>query len=71
MPLAAEHYRNIRSSPLALSETIAPSEMLETGIKLIDLLCPFLRGGRTGLFRGAGERIPEGHELWHELRDTG
>jgi F-type H+-transporting ATPase subunit beta len=45
--------------------------MLETGIKVIDLLCPFLRGGRTGLFRGAGERIPEGHELWHELRDTG
>jgi len=98
-PLAAEHYRNIRGAPLALSETVAPSEVLETGIKVIDLLCPFVRGGRTGLFGGAGvgktvlvmelmhavvalhkgvsvfagvgERIREGHELWHELRDTG
>lgn len=30
------------------------SEMLETGIKVIDLICPFLKGGKVGLFGGAG-----------------
>src|SRR3989338_4719624 len=30
------------------------SEVLETGIKVIDLICPFLRGGKIGLFGGAG-----------------
>jgi len=30
------------------------SEILETGIKVIDLICPFLKGGKTGLFGGAG-----------------
>lgn len=34
-----------------LSQT---SEMLETGIKVIDLICPFLKGGKIGLFGGAG-----------------
>ena len=28
--------------------------MLEIGVKVIDLLCPFIRGGKTGLFGGAG-----------------
>jgi F-type H+-transporting ATPase subunit beta len=32
----------------------AKSEMFETGIKVIDLLCPFVRGGKMGLFGGAG-----------------
>jgi F-type H+-transporting ATPase subunit beta len=32
----------------------AATEVLETGIKVIDLLCPFIRGGKTGLFGGAG-----------------
>nr|HQV09496.1 F0F1 ATP synthase subunit beta [Thauera sp.] len=69
------------------------------GIKVIDLLCPFVRGGKTGLFGGAGvgktvlitefmnaviqlhagvsvfagigERIREGHELWHDMREAG
>src|SRR5699024_638899 len=30
------------------------TEMLETGIKVIDLLCPYAKGGKTGLFGGAG-----------------
>ena len=30
--------------------------MFETGIKVIDLLCPFVRGGKIGLFGGAGRR---------------
>ena len=77
----------------------AASAVLETGIKVIDLLCPFIRGGKTGLFGGAGvgktvlimefmhaieklhqgvsvfagvgERIREGHELWHEMQNAG
>ncbi|MDZ7693083.1 MAG: hypothetical protein U5K69_18505 [Balneolaceae bacterium] len=36
-------------------KTLATStEMLETGIKVIDLLCPYAKGGKTGLFGGAG-----------------
>lgn len=37
-----------------LTEQSTESEILETGIKVIDLICPFLRGGKVGLFGGAG-----------------
>jgi F-type H+-transporting ATPase subunit beta len=47
-------YRNILAPPPLLSETLPASQILETGIKVIDLLCPFVRGGKTGLFGGAG-----------------
>jgi F-type H+-transporting ATPase subunit beta len=53
-PLQCEQFRNIHSPPLPLSEAIAANEILETGIKVIDLLCPFVRAGKTGLFGGAG-----------------
>ena len=53
-PLPAEHMRNILEPPAALHETSSASGILETGIKVIDLLCPFVRGGKTGLFGGAG-----------------
>ena len=46
--------RPIYASPAPLSETRASNEVLETGIKVVDLLCPFARGGKTGLFGGAG-----------------
>ncbi|MBP9686708.1 MAG: F0F1 ATP synthase subunit beta [Candidatus Doudnabacteria bacterium] len=42
-----------RSSP-KLTEQATKSEILETGIKVIDLICPILRGGKVGLFGGAG-----------------
>ncbi|MGZ5525086.1 MAG: F0F1 ATP synthase subunit beta [Methylomonas sp.] len=98
-PLAANKFRNILSPPPLLSQTLPASRILETGIKVIDLLCPFVRGGKTGLFGGAGvgktvlmmefmhavssamkgvsvyagvgERMREGHELWHEMDDAG
>lgn len=91
--------RPLLAPPEPLSEARAADEVLETGIKVIDLLCPFVRGGKTGLFGGAGvgktvlitefmhaviqlhqgvsvfagvgERIREGHELWHDMRDAG
>jgi len=53
-PLAAEGFRNIHGNPLPLSEMVGASGVLETGIKVVDLLCPFVRGGKTGLFGGAG-----------------
>ncbi len=42
-----------RDAPL-LEEQSTTSEMFETGIKVIDLLCPYAKGGKTGLFGGAG-----------------
>lgn len=53
-PLEAEEFRNILIKPAPLYETEASRETLPTGIKVIDLLCPFVRGGKTGLFGGAG-----------------
>ena len=47
-------FRSILSKPSPLHEAKAATEVLETGIKVIDLLCPFIRGGKTGLFGGAG-----------------
>jgi F-type H+-transporting ATPase subunit beta len=42
-----------RSAP-AFEELAASTELLETGIKVIDLVCPFAKGGKVGLFGGAG-----------------
>jgi len=98
-PLKPRAYRNIHAHPAPIFESVGTGEVLETGIKVIDLLCPFVKGGKTGLFGGAGvgktvlimefmhavatlhagvsvfagvgERIREGHELWHEIRKAG
>jgi len=97
--LPAREFRNVHSRPMPLHEAVGAGEVLETGIKVIDLLCPFVKGGKTGLFGGAGvgktvlimefmhavatlhkgvsvfagvgERIREGHELWHRIREAG
>jgi F-type H+-transporting ATPase subunit beta len=37
-----------------MSVQVSTTQLLETGLKAVDLLCPFVRGGRTGLFGGAG-----------------
>jgi len=42
-----------RDAP-AYDELAASNELLETGIKVIDLICPFAKGGKVGLFGGAG-----------------
>jgi F-type H+-transporting ATPase subunit beta len=97
--LNAREFRDIHSPPLPLRDAVGVGEVLQTGIKVVDLLCPFVKGGKTGLFGGAGvgktvlimefmhavatlhqgvsvfagvgERIREGHELWHGLRNAG
>ena len=45
--------QSIRSAP-AYEELSTSTEMFETGIKVIDLLEPYSKGGKTGLFGGAG-----------------
>ena len=98
-PLSGQTFRNIHSRPAPLREAVGIGNILETGIKVVDLLCPFIKGGKTGLFGGAGvgktvlimefmhaiatlyqgvsvfagvgERIREGHELWHEMQKAG
>jgi F-type H+-transporting ATPase subunit beta len=47
-------WRPIHNDPLPLSKREVKSEIFYTGIKIIDLLTPFERGGKTGLFGGAG-----------------
>lgn len=53
-PLSTQTFQPIFARPPALSDTRPATSVLETGIKVIDLLCPFIRGGKTGLFGGAG-----------------
>src|SRR5210317_45299 len=53
-PLTDAPRRSIQHAPPRLSERRTRSEIFETGIKAIDLLCPIERGGKAGLFGGAG-----------------
>jgi len=50
----ADEYRSIHAAPPQFDSLVSKSEIFETGIKVIDLLAPFVRGGKTGLFGGAG-----------------
>ncbi len=87
-----------RAAP-PFSEQATKAEVFETGIKSIDLLAPFIRGGKVGLFGGAGvgktvlmqelihnvakahsgysvfagvgERVREGNDLYHEMKESG
>ena len=98
-PLVTEEFRNVHGRMRSLADTVGIGDVLATGVKVVDLLCPFAKGGKTGLFGGAGvgktvlimefmhavatlhkgvivfagvgERIREGHELWHEIRKAG
>ena len=50
----AEAYWPIHRDPPPFEDQLAISEIFETGIKVVDLLCPFAKGGKIGLFGGAG-----------------
>ncbi|HET9678475.1 MAG TPA: F0F1 ATP synthase subunit beta [Buchnera sp. (in: enterobacteria)] len=91
-------YREIHQSPPNYLDQSTSQEILETGIKVIDLICPFAKGGKVGLFGGAGvgktvnmmelirniaiehsgysvfvgvgERIREGNDFYHEMKDS-
>ncbi|AKM30532.1 F0F1 ATP synthase subunit beta [Pandoraea faecigallinarum] len=53
-PIAKDHTRSIHQKAPAFDELSPSTELLETGIKVIDLICPFAKGGKVGLFGGAG-----------------
>jgi F-type H+-transporting ATPase subunit beta len=53
-PVDAEEYWPIHREPPLLRDLSTKTELFETGIKVIDLLTPFVRGGKAGLFGGAG-----------------
>jgi F-type H+-transporting ATPase subunit beta len=53
-PIKTDQYLPIHRSAPSLEELSPSDELLETGIKVIDLICPFAKGGKVGLFGGAG-----------------
>jgi F-type H+-transporting ATPase subunit beta len=53
-PIEAEKTYPIHREPPALADQATEIEILETGIKVIDLLAPYAKGGKVGLFGGAG-----------------
>jgi len=89
----------IHQEPPVFSKQSTKAEVFETGIKAIDLMTPFIKGGKVGLFGGAGvgktvliqelirnvasehggysvfagvgERVREGNDLYHEMKDSG
>ncbi len=91
--------RAIHQSAPAFTEQSTKTEVFETGIKSVDLLAPFIKGGKVGLFGGAGvgktvliqelihnvasehggysvfagvgERVREGNDLYHEMKESG
>ncbi|RJQ35080.1 F0F1 ATP synthase subunit beta [Candidatus Parcubacteria bacterium] len=91
--------RPIHADPPHFTRQSTKAEVFETGIKAIDLLAPFIKGGKVGLFGGAGvgktvliqelihnvasehggysvfagvgERVREGNDLYHEMKDSG
>jgi len=89
----------IHRHPPAFIQQSTKAEVFETGLKAVDLLAPFIKGGKVGLFGGAGvgktvliqelihnvasehggysvfagvgERVREGNDLYHEMKDSG
>ncbi|CAG2138758.1 F0F1 ATP synthase subunit beta [Cupriavidus numazuensis] len=53
-PIASDERRAIHQKAPKFDELSPSTDLLETGIKVIDLICPFAKGGKVGLFGGAG-----------------
>ena len=53
-PVGTDERRSIHRQPPELVDQATDAEILETGIKVIDLICPFTKGGKVGAFGGAG-----------------
>ncbi|KKW47820.1 F0F1 ATP synthase subunit beta [Candidatus Kaiserbacteria bacterium RIFCSPHIGHO2_02_FULL_59_21] len=98
-PLRQPRRLPIHQDPPKFTRQSTKAELFETGIKAIDLLAPFIKGGKVGLFGGAGvgktvliqelihnvasehggysvfagvgERVREGNDLYHEMKDSG
>lgn len=53
-PIGEDERMSIHRAAPSFDEQASSNELLETGIKVIDLMCPFAKGGKVGLFGGAG-----------------
>ncbi len=53
-PIDAKEYRAIHQPAPKLTEQVVEPEVFETGLKVVDLFAPFLKGGKIGVFGGAG-----------------
>merc|ERR1712168_1045806 len=53
-PIHTDFYASIHADAPELTDTVGSAEILETGIKVVDLLAPYVKGGKIGLFGGAG-----------------
>ena len=53
-PIGEKERASIHREPPSYADQASSTELLETGIKVIDLVCPFAKGGKVGLFGGAG-----------------
>ena len=97
--LAGVPTRGIHQDAPEFKDQSTKTEVFETGIKSVDLLAPFIKGGKVGLFGGAGvgktvliqelinnvatnhggysvfagvgERVREGNDLYHEMKESG
>lgn len=97
--LSTGSQRGIHQEAPAFVDQSTATEVFETGIKSVDLLAPFIKGGKVGLFGGAGvgktvliqelihnvasnhggysvfagvgERVREGNDLYHEMKESG
>ena len=80
-PVVKERWPIHRPAPTFEEQTPA-TEIFETGIKVVDLICPYAKGGKIGLFGGAGvgktvlimelgERTREGNDLYGEMKESG
>ncbi len=81
-PVKADAYWPIHRSAPAFDQQETHANIMETGIKVVDLLAPYARGGKVGLFvatghggysvfSGVGERTREGNDLWGEMKGSG
>lgn len=52
--IKAAEYRSIYQQPASIEAIYSKQEILETGIKVVDLFCPLVKGGKIGLFGGSG-----------------
>src|SRR6478609_4739685 len=69
-PLVSEGLRPIHAEAPSYTDQSTEAEILVTGIKVVDLLAPYAKGGKIGLFGGVGERTREGNDLYHEFIES-
>ena len=71
-PIKGAELRPIHQPTPSFTEQSTEAQVLVTGIKVVDLLAPYARGGKVGLFGGAGvgERTREGNDLYHEMIES-